>query len=131
MTHWRDLAACLNHNAELWFPLGERSDADRANTAAAKAICGSPDQPACPVREACLAEAMRVETGHGRDNRNGVQGGLTASARHHLSTKTSKPVPACGTSGGALQHRKRGEDPCVFCAAAFRAHRRQWKAGAA
>ena len=45
-TDWRDDAACLNYDPELWFSL------DHDDKLRAKAICS-----ACPVREACVTYA--------------------------------------------------------------------------
>jgi WhiB family redox-sensing transcriptional regulator len=62
---WRDSARCREVDPELWYPeIGESPHA-------AKRICG-----VCPVREACLADAL------GRREPHGVWGGLTTNERH-------------------------------------------------
>lgn len=61
MTNWRDRAACLDHDPELWFADSHRQlDRDRA-----KRICGT-----CPARRECGDWA--TETGQ----RNGIWGGV-------------------------------------------------------
>jgi WhiB family transcriptional regulator, redox-sensing transcriptional regulator len=66
---WRDLAACLGHDPELFFPAGETGPAaDQIRTA--KRICAS-----CEVQDECLTYA--VET----NQVSGVWGGLTEDER--------------------------------------------------
>jgi len=66
---WRDLASCLGHDPEIFFPAGETGTAAQ-RIRQAKRICG-----ACQVQEDCLAYA--VETNHV----SGVWGGLTEDER--------------------------------------------------
>jgi WhiB family redox-sensing transcriptional regulator len=69
---WRDLAACATVDPELWFePDHEHPGARQAREAAAKAICAG-----CPVRTACLHDAVR--TG---EMIWGIRGGLTVDER--------------------------------------------------
>lgn len=70
---WRNEAACLNHSA-VFLP---RKDND-ADTATAKRICAI-----CPVKEACLENAMAYESGD-EWRRAAVQGGLTPKERANL-----------------------------------------------
>lgn len=66
---WRTSAACLGREDDM-FP-----DNSEAGIAHAKAICGP-----CPVRDACLADALR--TG---DNHWGIRGGLKPEERRKLT----------------------------------------------
>jgi WhiB family redox-sensing transcriptional regulator len=69
---WRDLAACATVDPELWFePDHEHPAARQARETAAKAICAG-----CPVRAACLHDAVR--TG---EMIWAIRGGLTAGER--------------------------------------------------
>ncbi|MEU2450074.1 WhiB family transcriptional regulator [Streptomyces sp. NPDC012765] len=68
--HWSDRAACA----------GERLPEFESSTDAAKAICAT-----CPVRPACLADAMAEEGTDGRGYRAGVRGGLDAGERADLA----------------------------------------------
>lgn len=124
---WRNHAACRGCDPELFFP--DRGGPSTAIAAQAKAICA-----ACPVRTECLEEAIR-------DNEEyGVRGGMTPRERRRLRRErgmvpTWAPVQQPirhGTVAGHLAHRRRGETPCDGCkqaAAAYRAERREVKAG--
>lgn len=52
---------------------------ERAKTEFAKKVCG-----ACPVRQACLDDAILQEGGCGHENRHGIRGGLTPRSRRNL-----------------------------------------------
>ncbi|MFD2400347.1 WhiB family transcriptional regulator [Prauserella oleivorans] len=75
---WRVQAACRTANAELWFPL-EGS----AEEAVAKRVCSG-----CPVREACLDDALAAGIDFG------VWGGLTGAERRQLRRQDTVVVPA-------------------------------------
>ncbi len=65
---WRDEATCREVDAELFFPeVGE-------NATAARRVCA-----ACPVRTACLADALDR-----RDVAYGIRGGMTPAERREL-----------------------------------------------
>jgi WhiB family transcriptional regulator, redox-sensing transcriptional regulator len=66
---WRDQAACLDEDPELFFPVGSTGPA-LEQTERAKAVCAG-----CPVRAACLDWA--VETGQ----HAGVWGGMSEDER--------------------------------------------------
>lgn len=66
---WRDLAACLGHDPDLFFPAGETGPAAE-QIRAAKRVCAS-----CEVQDECLTYA--VET----NQVAGVWGGLTEDER--------------------------------------------------
>jgi WhiB family redox-sensing transcriptional regulator len=70
MTGWVDHAACRPHPTSWWY---QRHDA--LETELALSICRT-----CPVRAACLDEALDAET----DHRYGIVGGTTPSDRDRL-----------------------------------------------
>lgn len=69
---WRDDAACLTADPDMFFP----EPADHASAAAAVAVCQT-----CPVADACLQDAL--ETGE----QHGIRGGLTPRHRARLATE--------------------------------------------
>lgn len=119
---WRDRAACLDTDPELWFP----ADEERANrriprVAKAKAVCAT-----CPVRPDCLRWALD------NDIREGLWGGLDEDERPHTRRATRKPVtpkpaapakadpiprPSCGRQRGYEAHTRNGERQCGTCRA--------------
>jgi WhiB family redox-sensing transcriptional regulator len=66
---WRNEAACLDHDAEKWFPT-PRTVTARVHTAFATAVCAQ-----CPVRAQCLGYALD------HDIVDGIWGGLDEKAR--------------------------------------------------
>jgi WhiB family transcriptional regulator, redox-sensing transcriptional regulator len=78
---WRERAACLNEDPELFFPIGTTGPA-LAQLQEAKAVCNS-----CPVQEPCLQWAMDSEPiGQGA----GVCAGLTEDERRALKRLTTR-----------------------------------------
>ncbi len=75
MAGWRDQAACLGRDAELWFPIGNTSPY-LDQIAQAKAACAH-----CDVRSECLEYAL--DTGQ----HDGVWGGQTEGERRALRRK--------------------------------------------
>lgn len=73
---WTDKAACKGAPVEVFYP----ADSDVDGQVTAKRMCFS-----CPVRDACLEEAMRL------NDRYGVFGGLTRKERQSL-----RPADAFG-----------------------------------
>jgi WhiB family transcriptional regulator, redox-sensing transcriptional regulator len=68
--HWRDQAACLGADPDLFFPQrGESAEP-------AREICAR-----CPVREACLDYALRNAITHG------IWGGVSERERRALRTR--------------------------------------------
>ena len=66
-------AACAGHDPELWFPTPP------GDYTTARGICET-----CPIRDRCLAYAMRRE-GHGHwTNRHGMWGGKTPDERWRM-----------------------------------------------
>lgn len=66
---WRDLAACVGHDPNIFFPAGETGPAAE-QIQYAKRVCGG-----CDVQDECLAYA--IET----NQVGGVWGGLTEDER--------------------------------------------------
>lgn len=76
--NWRDDAACLHADPDLFFPVGTAGPAlDQIDEA--KRICR-----ACPVRERCLAWALEV------GGLAGVWGGCTEDERRALLRTASR-----------------------------------------
>lgn len=72
--NWQLRAACRTLDSSIFFhPPGERGRAHDGRERRAKRVCAS-----CPVREACLAHALRAH------ERYGVWGGLTEDERLDL-----------------------------------------------
>ena len=69
---WRNAAACLTEDPELFFPEGE-SERYRLQIEAALSVCAS-----CDVVESCLSYALATE------QHTGIWGGMTATARRDL-----------------------------------------------
>lgn len=75
MSDWRSSAGCREVDPELFFP----TPGDIRGTNQAKEICGQ-----CPVRRACLFEALREEGGRAKENRFGIRGGKTPGQRYAI-----------------------------------------------
>jgi len=75
---WRDRAACLSLDAELFFPIGNTGPA-LVQTQEAKAVCRR-----CKVVESCLSWAMES----GQDA--GVWGGLSEDERRALKRRNAR-----------------------------------------
>lgn len=107
---WTDDATCRGKATDIFFPPVGR------NATEAKAICA-----ACPVREACLTEALATES---VNHRFGVRGGMTPAERdvearrRRISGRQKAVVAVCGTDGGYHRHRRLGEPTCEDCRAA-------------
>jgi hypothetical protein len=75
-TDWRTDALCARPDMaeyrELFFP----TPGDKKSARQAKQICA-----ACPVRLACLADALAEEGGRSPGNRHGIRGGLSPNGR--------------------------------------------------
>ena len=77
-TNWRDDAACLNADPDLFFPIGTTGPAlDQIDQA--KRIC-----QACPVRKRCLAWALDLGAA------SGVWGGTTEDERRAIRRATTR-----------------------------------------
>jgi WhiB family redox-sensing transcriptional regulator len=75
---WRDRAACLDEDPELFFPIGS-GDAAFRQIDRAKVVCRR-----CEVIETCLSWAMES----GKDD--GVWGGLSADERRALKRRNAR-----------------------------------------
>jgi len=69
---WRHLAACLDEDPELFFPVGDTGPA-LLQVAEAKAVCAE-----CPVRAQCVEFALTLGLNEG------IFGGLTPDERRAL-----------------------------------------------
>ena len=76
MSGWRDLAACLIEDPELFFPIGTRPD---RRTVEAKAVCHT-----CPVIDTCLTWALDTHQDYG------ILGGLTEGERRTLLNRNRR-----------------------------------------
>ena len=75
---WRGQAACLGLDTNLFFP----AVGDGTTVRQALAVCnGDLDNPACPVKEQCLAFAMSFDQD---EDVAGIFGGLTSADRKKL-----------------------------------------------
>ena len=105
---WHDHAACAGVKHVNWFPQAEkpggRTAAEKANTAAAKAICAT-----CPVKSDCLEAALREPM------TTGIWGGTTTNERRGRQKPLRPYVAKCGTDSGYRRHRNRKETPCADC----------------
>ncbi|MFE0453672.1 WhiB family transcriptional regulator [Streptomyces sp. NPDC058914] len=72
---WRERAACLHEDPDLFFPIGNTGPTLH-QIDAAKAVCGR-----CPVVEQCLEWAVRV------GQADGIWGGMTESERRALTRR--------------------------------------------
>lgn len=79
---WRDHAACLGMDVNLFHPPSETGEANQEQIAEAKAVCRR-----CPawVREECLADALATDGSYP----HGVRGGLSAAERDALARSRS------------------------------------------
>ena len=84
---WRDRAACLEVDPELFFPIGNTGPA-LLQIDEAKAVCRR-----CPVVDTCLKWA--IETGQDA----GVWGGLSEDERRALKRRTARQRRAGAVAG--------------------------------
>jgi WhiB family transcriptional regulator, redox-sensing transcriptional regulator len=75
---WRDRAACLEADPELFFPIGNTGPAIM-QIEEAKAVCRT-----CPVIDTCLKWALEI----GQDA--GVWGGLSGDERRALKRRNAR-----------------------------------------
>lgn len=117
-THWTSNATCRDHeDPDLWFPSSYIGGPANRQLHEARAECLS-----CPVRQACLDEAMRKERGLSADGRHGVVGGLTPAERFALDAPNQGTRPRCGTLSAYRAHRSASENPCAPCKDAYEVH---------
>jgi len=77
--YWRERAACLREDPDLFFPVGN-GGLTPARIDEAKAVCGR-----CPVVEQCLELALKS------GQADGVWGGTTESERRSMSRRAARP----------------------------------------
>lgn len=94
---WRDHAACIGAEPDIFFP--ERGE----SPARAKAFCAR-----CPVRQECLEQALDD------DERHGVFGGTTPQERRSLQTRWQRRCicAQCGVKFPAKPVRKYCSQEC-------------------
>ena len=71
--HWRDFAACVEQDLNLFFPMSTTGQAAERQAEAAKQVC-----QACPVQQSCLEWALDVGPEFG------IFGGTTEAERRVL-----------------------------------------------
>lgn len=84
---WRDRAACLGADPELFFPYGYSSQYQR-QIDAAKAVCAD-----CPVRAECLDHAINGKPSFDTD---GIRAGLDPDQRTRLRRLRSRTAAKQG-----------------------------------
>ncbi len=77
---WRDQAACLDEDPELFFPLGSMGVAMR-QIEEAKAVCRR-----CPVAELCLKTAIATDSDYG------VWGGFDEDERRASKRRNARRI---------------------------------------
>lgn len=100
MSDWREQAACLKHDAELWFPSSQADPRIRD----AKAICRT-----CPVIAQCATFAV--------NERYGIWAATTEWERSNAKRRERRGV-GTGPHGSAKAlraHLDAGEEPCAQC----------------
>jgi len=115
-SEWRAKALCLGLDQELFFP-----DSRQGQTyARARRVCGH-----CPVRQACLADALVEERYLSMEHISGMRGGLTPDER-----VARQPADRwCGSQRGYRQHLERQEPICADCEKANEKFARQRRMG--
>lgn len=110
---WRNHAACLDADPEIFYTNGDWKNAPHRE-AAAKAWCKQ-----CPALNECLDDALD------KDDRFAIRGGMTPDERAHHKRRIRRRKPINhGTDNGWEQHRRRGERPCQPCGDAHSRARR-------
>jgi WhiB family redox-sensing transcriptional regulator len=99
---WRERAACLGIDPEVFHPISERMAVDEAALAEAKATCAI-----CPVRRDCLSFALDV------GDRWGVYGGFTADERRLKFGGQPRPDRAAPVRCRRGRHWMTGENVYV------------------
>lgn len=86
---WRRLALCLDKDPAMWDAGAHVENPGRSEVAKklaeGRAICNTP----CPARDACLADAMKMEATEGK-YRGTIRGGLDADQRADLAKALPK-----------------------------------------
>lgn len=110
---WHQQAACANRPdlADVFFP--ERGNST-TTIKEAKKFCAS-----CPVRLACLTEAMGEEEGISAYHRHGIRGGLTPLERVRFELGQPDPAPRVRPAP-TCSPKPRHLAQCVGCGAGLR-----------
>lgn len=99
---WREQALCAQVDPALFDP-----DLGKKTRTVAVGVCR-----ACPVTQACLDDALAVET---PSTCHGVRGGLSARARARLLPRGVRVLAPHGTPAAEKRHWRAGEPPCATC----------------
>jgi len=91
---WRDLAACLDEDSELFFPIGTSPALQRI--AEAKAVCHT-----CSVRDTCLTWALDTHQDYG------ILGGLTEDERRTLKHRNRRATTRARKAAEAAEYAER------------------------
>lgn len=91
--HWRDFAACVQQDLNLFFPVSTSGPTARRQVDAAKQVC-----EACPVQQNCLEWALDVGPEFG------IFGGKTEAERRVLRSRRS-PAQRWRTAPAPFPHR--------------------------
>ena len=86
--HWRDFAACIDQDLNLFFPMSTLGAVAQRQVEAAKQVCR-----ACPVQQSCLEWALEVGPEFG------IFGGCTEVERRRLRSRRGgswRTTPAPG-----------------------------------
>ena len=90
--NWRDRAACLSAETDLFFPIGSTGSAV-LQVHEAKRVCAD-----CPVRADCLDWAVKLNVDHG------VWGGLSEEERRSLKRRQTRKRAA--SAAGAVVRKR-------------------------
>ncbi len=93
---WRDAAACVHVDPEIFYPVDERPGSPAV--AAAKQVCAT-----CPVRKICLADVMAWED---PARRWGITAGLTPAERAARFARERATAAALAKAGGSTRRHR-------------------------
>ncbi|MBZ4322475.1 WhiB family transcriptional regulator [Streptomyces huiliensis] len=120
-------ALCKTVAPEVFFP----EPGETAVAEVARELCER-----CPVRAACLEDALAAEGNARPYNRYGIRGGKDEQERYLIyrarrrAAEGEKVTNKCGSEPGYHRHRRDGELPCPACRDAYRTRRRGRRARA-
>ncbi|MFL6026415.1 MAG: WhiB family transcriptional regulator [Friedmanniella sp.] len=99
--HWRDFAACIEEDLNLFFPISTVGAAAARQVEAAKQVCR-----ACPVQQSCLEWALEVGPEFG------IFGGRTEVERRRLRSRRAagQHWRAAGVPGAHRSEQSVAED---------------------
>lgn len=120
---WSDHALCRTGDPNDWYPpMYTSNGVDTGHVASLKRVCGR-----CPVRLACLIDALQAEGVTPATGRDGVKGGMRPDERADaykadwatMVKAQRKGIPPCGPAAGSAvgvkRHREAREELCWPC----------------